>query len=190
MKSLKNVIKEKGVVKTSEILDVSHFLNGVVDASLMSDIGKDFADHFNELDFDIFLTVESSGIAPSVFASLYANKPLVVIKKYPNLLDESYIQQASFSFTKKQDYYLTSKKSIIENRRVVLIDDFLAAGSVVENVNLLLKNAGSKLVGVGICITKGFQNGYRLINDKGYNLYSQVVIKSMDPENNQVEYID
>ena len=190
MKSLKNAIKEKGIVRTSEILDVSHFLNGVVDAPLMSDIGKDFANHFKNLDFDIFVTVESSGIAPSVFASLYANKPLVVIKKNTSLLDDTFIQQASFSFTKKQNYYLTSKKSLIENKRVVLIDDFLAAGSVVENVNIFLQKATSQLVGVGICITKGFQNGYKILNEKGYNLYSQVIITSMDTDTNDVEYLD
>lgn len=190
MKSLKNTIKEKGIVRTSEILDVSHFLNGVVDASLMSDIGKDFANHFKDLDFDIFVTVESSGIAPSVFASLYANKPLVVIKKNTNLLDDTFIQQASFSFTKKQNYYLTSKKSLIENKRVVLIDDFLAAGSVVENMHALLDKCNSELVGVGICITKGFQNGYKMLSEKGYNLYSQVTLKSMSVEEQTIEYCD
>lgn len=190
MKALKEAIECKGLVRTSEILDVSKFLNGEIDSKLMSDIGQDFADTFKNLDFDMFVTVESSGIAPSVFASLYANKPLVVIKKHQGLLDASYVQQASFSFTKKQEYYLTSKRNLIENKRIVLIDDFLAAGSVVENVNVLLESAGSELVGVGICITKGFQKGYKMLSEKGFNLYSQVTLKTMDPVSNTVEYID
>lgn len=190
MKTLKAAINNKGMVKSPEILDVSKFLNGEVDANLMSEIGRDFADHFQNLEFDLIVTVESSGIAPSVFASLFSGKPLVIIKKHTEIKDASYVQQGSYSFTKNQDYYLTSKKELIENKRIILIDDFLAAGSVVENVNILVERAGSKLVGVGICITKGFQSGYKLLNDKGYNLYSQVIVESMDPTSNTVNYLD
>lgn len=189
MKALKQAIEDKGLIKTNEILDVSQFLNGIVDAKLMSEIGEDFAQRFKDEDFDIFITVESSGIAPSVFASLYANKPLVVIKKYADLLDDTFVQQPSFSFTKKQDYYLTSKKALLENKRVILIDDFLAAGSVVENVHALLDKCNSELVGVGICITKGFQNGYKMLSEKGYNLYSQVTLASMSVEDQTIEYL-
>lgn len=78
MKMLEKYIKEEGFVRGNQILDVSNFLNSKVDAKLMQALGKDFAERFNDYDFDVIITVEASGIAPAVFASLYLNKPLII----------------------------------------------------------------------------------------------------------------
>lgn len=188
MERLKQIIKEKGIVRSDSILDVSEFLNGIVDSRLMHDLGADFANHFRDYDFDAFATVESSGIAPSVFASYSANKPLIIIKKSEKQLDNRFIQQPSYSFTKSHPYYLTCLKEQIGGKRIILIDDFLAQGSVVKNVDLLLKQAGSELVAVGICITKAFQDGYRKLIEEGYDLYSQASIESMNPETSVIKF--
>lgn len=188
MKVLKEAIRKHGVVRSASILDVSSFLNGMVDPSLMKSIGEDFSKHFSYLDFDAYITVESSGIAPAVFAALDANKPLVIIKKSTELLKDPYVQQPCHSYTKGNDYFLSVKRHFVENKRFVLIDDFLATGAVVENVEMLLNSQESTLVGIGICVSKGFQNGYQLLESKGYNLYSQVIIESMNSELNEVVY--
>lgn len=180
MNELKQAIMHQGVVKTDAILDVSAFLNEGIDASLMNAIGRDFAQHFNAEDVDLFVTVESSGIAPAVFASLHAQKPLVVLKKVDHE-KAGYLQQPCHSFTKNKDYYLTVKADFLEGKRIVLIDDFLAQGSVVNNVETLVNNAKGSLVGVGICITKGFQKGYLGLLDRNFKFYSQVIVEAMDP---------
>ncbi|UPU38861.1 hypothetical protein MX850_09785 [Erysipelothrix sp. Poltava] len=69
MKLLEEIIQEKGKVKSEEIVDVSSFLNAQVDPKVMEALGKDFADFYADYDFDLFVTVETSGIAPSVFAN-------------------------------------------------------------------------------------------------------------------------
>lgn len=189
MKLLEDKIKECGFVATSDILDVSKFLNAQVDVELMQAIGKDFAEHYKNHDFDIFVTVESSGIAPSVFASLYADKPLVVIKKDQiEKNDEMYAQQACYSYTKKNAYYLTTRTQLIENKRAILIDDFLAQGSVVKNVELLLESVNATHVATGICISKNYQPGYQKLIESGHDLYCQAQIKSLDPDTNSVEF--
>ncbi|QIK69639.1 xanthine phosphoribosyltransferase [Erysipelothrix sp. HDW6C] len=187
MDLLKTKIQSEGIARTTEILDVSTFFNAGVDAVLMDAIGKDFAEKFKNEDFDVFATVESSGIAPAVFASLYADKPLVIIKKNDKELDsEVYVQQASFSFTKNNHYYLTSRKFLLEGKRVILIDDFLAQGSVVTNVEALLHKVNADLVAIGICISKNYQPGYQTLIDAGRNLYCQVQLASLDPETNSI----
>ena len=111
MNLLKECILERGFVRSEKILDVSNFLNAQVDAELMQALGKDFAEKFKDHDFDMFVTVEASGIAPAVFASLYANKPLVVIKKQSIVMDpEIYVQQPSYSYTKDVNYFLSTKR--------------------------------------------------------------------------------
>lgn len=189
MKLLEDKIKECGFVATSDILDVSQFLNAQVDVELMQQIGKDFAEYYKDYDFDIFVTVESSGIAPSVFASLYANKPLIVIKKDQTEKDiKIFAQQACYSYTKKNAYYLTTRTKLIENKKAILIDDFLAQGSVVKNVELLLKSVNATHVATGICISKNYQPGYQKLIEEGHDLYCQAQIKSLDPETNTVEF--
>ena len=108
MKLLKDKIIEEGKVISDTKLDVSSFLNHQVDPELMKALGEGFAKVYKNYDFDAFVTVETSGIAPSLFASLYSEKPLVIIKKEDHLKDESiYSQQESYSFTKDHEYYLT-----------------------------------------------------------------------------------
>lgn len=187
MKQLKESIIEQGSVRTKDILDVSKFLNAHVDAQLMDALGKDFADYYQDYDFDLFVTVETSGIAPSVFASLYADKPLLIIKKEARDLNSSiYVQQDCFSFTKDVTYKLTVKKEYLENKKVVLLDDFLAQGSVVKNVEALLHQVNSTLVSTGICITKNFQPGYQALQNDGYDLYAQVELESLDPVTGEI----
>ena len=189
MEQLKKSIIEQGSVRTKDILDVSKFLNAHVDAQLMSALGQDFADYYKDYDFDLFATVETSGIAPSVFASLYANKPLLIIKKEGRDMDEAiYVQQDCFSYTKDVSYKLTAKKEFLSGKKVILLDDFLAQGSVVKNVESLLDKVGSTLVSTGICITKNFQPGYKALTDEGYDLYAQVELESLDPETGIIKF--
>ena len=189
MKLLKEKIETYGIVRSERVLDVSAFLNKQVDAKLMQALGQDFADYYADYDFDVFVTVESSGIAPSVFASLFADKPLVIIKKEDVLKDaENYAQQKSYSYTKNHEYYLTVQKEFIENKKVILLDDFLAQGSVALNVDKLVKSANAELVSIGICISKNFQDGYKRLREQGFDLYLQNEIKYLDVENKKVVF--
>lgn len=187
MELLKQRIREAGIARTEEILDVSTFFNAQVDAKLMQAIGDDFAEHFKDHDFDVFVTVESSGIAPSVFASLAAQKPLVIIKKSQKVMDDPrFVQQASFSFTKGNAYHLTTQLEFIKGKRIILIDDFLAQGSVVTNVETLLHKADATLVATGICISKDYQPGYQKLSAEGKDVYCQVHVTALEPQTNAI----
>lgn len=190
MDLLKNRIRQEGIVRSESILDVSSFLNMQVDAPLMQAVGQYFADAFKDLDFDCFVTVESSGIAPTVFAGLASGKPVVVIKKDHREKQHPFAQQSCYSYTKKQDYYLTVDTQYIANKRCILIDDFLASGSVVKNVEVLLNKANATLVHTGIVISKDFQEGMKHLEEKGYPIISLARIKKMDPQDGSIEFID
>lgn len=191
MELLKNFILEHGVVLSEEALNVSQFLNEQVNAELMQEIGKNFANYFADYEYDGFVTVESSGIAPSIFASLYAKKPLVVIKKKPALLNDSnFIQEECKSFTKKNDYFLTSQKKLIANQKLILLDDFLAEGNVMIHVEALLEKANSTLVATGIVISKDFQPGYQQLSKQNKDIYRLAGIASLDPATNTITFTE
>lgn len=182
MKQLITRIRNESIVRDQEILDVSMFFNGTIDPQLMSDIGKDLYMKFRDIDFDAFITVESSGIAPAVFASFYANKPLIVIKKMMNQPTSSEISYVTcHSYTKNHTFYLTAHTKHLESKKLILIDDFLAQGNVVNAVRNLFTLTNTKLSGVGICIAKTFQNGYKSLKQDTIPFYCQARITSLNP---------
>ena len=176
-----------GIVRSESILDVASFLNMQIDVELMRDVGETFAKAFEEDDFDVYLTVEASGIAPTVFAGLASNKPVVVIKK-EHRKKENMLQEVSYSYTKKEDYYLTVDEDYIKDKRCILIDDFLASGSVVRNIHKLCAQANATLVKTGIVISKDFQEGMKHLEKEGYPVISLARVKKMDPVTGSIEF--
>lgn len=187
MNELKSMIERLGYVKTAEILDVSRFLNMQIDPVLMQQIGQEFTRLFATVEYDMIVTVEASGIAPSVFMSLHANKPLVVIKKRAERLkDTDYIQQLNHSYTKGNDYFLTVRTDLVKQKRCLLIDDFLASGNLVINVEKLLAIASSELIATGIVISKNFQQGYQRLIKQNKQIITLAGIQQMDPVTQQI----
>ncbi|HZJ87108.1 MAG TPA: xanthine phosphoribosyltransferase [Erysipelothrix sp.] len=187
MEQLKKRILEDGIVRSESILDVASFLNMQIDVALMKDIGETFAEVFEEDDFDVYLTVEASGIAPTVFAGIASDKPVVVIKK-EHKLKENMLQVESYSYTKKEDYFLTVDKAYIEGKRCILIDDFLASGSVVRNIHTLCAKADATLVKTGIVVSKDFQEGMIHLEKEGYPVVSLARVQKMDPITGSIEF--
>jgi xanthine phosphoribosyltransferase len=52
----------------------------------------------------------------------------------------------------------------------------------------ICKQAGAEVVGVGIVIEKSFQDGRKLLDDMGLDVYSLARISELSPEN--IEFID
>ena len=70
MKLLKEKILDEGVALSDTVLKVDHFLNHQIDPVLMVEIGKAFKERFASEKITKILTLESSGIDPSVMDSL------------------------------------------------------------------------------------------------------------------------
>ena len=191
MKLLQDTIREQGGVLSDVILDVSDFINAQVDPVLMDAIGKEFAEYYKEYDFDAFVTVEASGIAPSVFAAMHAKKPLLIIKKSQKELDtHKFAQQPCYSFTKQNHYLLAIKKDLLTGKKLILIDDFLAMGSVVENVDALLKANNAELVATGILVSKNFQDGFKNLVANGHDLHSLAQVESLNAETGEIKFVN
>ena len=52
----------------------------------------------------------------------------------------------------------------------------------------LINEAGATLEGVGIAVEKGFQQGGKLIREKGIRLESLAVIESMDAATGEIKF--
>ena len=188
MELLKNKIKEEGIVLSDTVLKVDAFLNHQVDPHLMYEIGKEFASRFSNEGITKILTLESSGIAPSVMAGLQLNVPVIFARKRKSLtlINELYTSTV-YSFTKQESNEISiSTKYLEADDRVLIIDDFLANGQAALGLIEIVKQANAKIAGIGIVIEKGFQDGGKIIREDGYRVESLAIVSSL--ENGEVTF--
>lgn len=192
MELLKERIRKDGLVKEGNVLKVDSFLNHQIDVKLLNEIGKEFKRLFADKNITKILTIEASGIAIASVTAQYFDVPVVFAKKAQsiNLDGDSYTTKIQ-SYTHKKIYdVIVSKKYISPEDHVLVIDDFLANGCALLGLIDIVESAGAKLEGIGIVIEKGFQAGGKEIRDKGINLKSLAIVKSMDAATGVIEFED
>ncbi len=184
MKLLKEKILSEGRVDREDILKVDSFLNHQIDVALLDEIGKEFAGRYQSAGITKILTIEASGIAIACFAGIHLHVPVIFAKKTDskNLDDNTYETQV-YSYTKDRYYRVrVSKRYLQPSDKVLIIDDFLANGKAVFGLKEIIEQAHAELVGVGIAIEKGFQQGGQLLREQGIRVDSLAILKSISPE--------
>ena len=83
---------------------------------------------------------------------------------------------------------IVAKKFLSEEDHVLIIDDFLANGCAVNGLIDLIMSAGATVEGVGIVIEKGFQQGGRILRQKGIRVESLAIIESMDDRTGEIVF--
>ncbi len=182
MELLKQRILKDGIVKEGNVLKVDSFLNHQMDINLFAEFGKEFKRRFKDKEINKILTIEASGIGIACIVAQSFNVPVVFAKKTKtkNIAGEVYTTKIeSFTHNKMYDI-IVSKKFLNKNDRILIIDDFLANGCALLGLSQLVKDSGATLVGAGIIIEKGFQNGGELIRNSGVRVESLAIIDKMD----------
>ncbi|MCY9593887.1 xanthine phosphoribosyltransferase [Paenibacillus chitinolyticus] len=190
MELLKRKIEDEGTVLSGQVLKVDAFLNHQIDPVLMLEIGKEFSRLFAGEGVTKVLTLESSGIAPSVMAALEMKVPVVFARKQKSLTltDNLYVERV-YSFTKQQTNEVTvAKKFLSADDRVLIIDDFLANGEAALGLANIVKAAGAEVAGIGIVIEKSFQPGADKLKAAGYRVESLARVASLD--NGKVTFLN
>ena len=190
MKLLEERIRKDGVIKPGNVLKVDSFLNHQMDVELFDAMGAEFKRLFAENPINKILTIEASGIGIAYVVAQHFHVPVVFAKKSQsiNLDGESYITKVE-SFTHKRTYdVIVSKKYLNPEDHILIIDDFLANGCAVNGLIDLIRSAGATVEGVGIAIEKGFQEGGRLIREKGIHVESLAIVESMNDETGEIVF--
>ena len=173
MKVLEERILKDGKALNRDVLLVDSFLNHQVDPQLMAEIGKEFAALVKDMGITRVVTIESSGIAPAQMTALEMKLPLVIMKKANSRIMENALQTEVVSFTKNKRYLLTVKPEYIKKGdKVLLIDDFMANGEAAAGAIRLIEHIGAEVTAIGIVIEKSFQPGRRVLEEKGYKVFS------------------
>lgn len=181
MELLKNLIVTEGRIVSNKLVKVDNFLNHQIDSNLMFEMGKEFKERFSKKEVTKILTIEASGIALGVPVAHEFRVPLVFAKKQKPATMENFYTSKVKSFTKGVEYDIcVSKDFIKKGDKILIVDDFLAMGAAVFGLKEIIDQAGAELVGVGIAIEKGFQEGGKLIREQGIDLVSLAIIEKFE----------
>ena len=190
MQLLEERIRRDGIVKPGNVLKVDSFLNHLMDVELFNEMGKEFRRLFPSEKINKILTIEASGIGIACIAAQYFHVPVVFAKKSQSInLDGDQYTTKVESFTHKRVYdVIVAKKFLGKEDHVLIIDDFLANGCAVAGLIDLVMSAGATVEGVGIAVEKGFQEGGKLLRNKGVRVESLAIVESMDAKTGEIVF--
>ena len=191
MNRLEERILKDGNVKPGNVLKVDMFLNHQIDVELTDWMGEEFARRFAGTEITKILTIEASGIGMACLASRHFNNvPVVFAKKTQTVVqdEDKYIADVDSYTHKVTNHVFVTKKYINKGDKVLIIDDFMAHGQAALGLIEICRQAGAEVKGIGIAIEKGFQDGGKILRQKGYKLESLAIVESMDGEKGSIEF--
>ena len=190
MNRLEEKIISEGKALEGDVLKVDGFLNHLIDIDIIKWIGEEFKRRFDGVEVDKILTIESSGIALASMTALCFNVPVLFAKKTRSVnVNGKMLHSAVDSYTHKcRNDVSISAEYLSKGEKVLIIDDFLATGSALEGLVDLAGQAGAEVIGIGVAIEKGYQEGGRIIRGKGYRLESLAIVESMDCRTGEIRF--
>jgi xanthine phosphoribosyltransferase len=97
-----------------------------------------------------------------------------------NIDGETYVAEIESYTHKNVNQVIVAKKFLSPDDKVLIVDDFLANGCALQGLISIVDSAEAEVVGCGIAIEKGFQEGGDRIRNLGYRLESLAIVESMD----------
>ena len=184
MELLKERIRKDGVIKPGNVLKVDNFLNHQMDIQLFNEIGKEFKRRFADVKVDRILTIEASGIGIAAIVAQYFDCPVVFAKKTQSInLDGTMLSAQIESFTHKLTYdVIVASRFIQPGENILVIDDFMANGCAAMGLVKIIQEAQANVVGIGIVIEKGFQQGGAKLREQGLRVESLAIVDDMDAD--------
>ena len=190
MKLLEDSIIKDGIIREGNVLKVDSFINHQMDIKLFEEMAKEWKRLFADKKINKILTIEASGIGIAAIVAREFDVPVVFAKKSKSInLDDNNFSTKIQSFTHSKIYdVIVSKKFLSPEDHILIIDDFLANGCALLGLTNLVESAGATVEGIGIAIEKGFQQGGKIIREKGYQLESLAIVESMNAADNTITF--
>ena len=190
MKLLEDRIRKDGIIREGNVLKVDSFINHQMDIKLFEEMAKEWKKLFADKKINKILTIEASGIGIAAIVAREFDVPVVFAKKSKSInLDDNNFSTKIQSFTHSKIYdVIVSKKFLSPEDHILIIDDFLANGCALLGLTDLVESAGATVEGIGIAIQKGFQQGGKIIREKGYQLESLAIVESMNAADNTITF--
>lgn len=190
MNFLQERILKDAVVMSPEVLKVDTFLYHQLDIALVDEIAREIHRRYADQSVTKILTLEVSGIAIAAAVAREFGVPMVFAKKTKRkIMDEEVYDARVLSFRHRNvNRVIVSKKLLKKTDHVLIVDDILANGCALQGLISIVEDAEATVVGCGIAIEKGFQEGGQRIRNLGYRVESLAIIDRMDPRTGTIVF--
>lgn len=157
---LRDRVLQDGRVLPNDIIDVSKFMDSLVDVNLMDECAQELSQRFVDQKPSKIMTVATTGLVIALPMAKYLQVPVVYARKERNVvMAETYAAAYSSKTVGKNRQLLVSKSHLHEDDRVLVVDDFLSSGASQEALLRIISDAGATVVGVGVLLEKVYDSG-------------------------------
>ncbi|WP_048601131.1 pur operon repressor [Rubeoparvulum massiliense] len=128
-------------------------------------IGRLFSARFAQQEIDCVMTIETKGIPLAYATAEYLNVPVVIVRRDSKVTEGSAVSINYVSGSQKRIQTMwMARRAIREQQRILIIDDFMKAGSTIHGMIQLLHEFDARVAGVGVFV-ENYVDGERLVDD-------------------------
>jgi len=179
---LRDRVLKEGRVLPNDIVDVSSFMDSKVDVNLMDECGRELCSRFEKYKPSKILTVATTGLVVAIPMAKYLQVPVVYARKERSVVMSNAYQAGYSSKTVgKNRELLVSKQHIEDDDRILIVDDFLSAGSSQEALLRIISDSGATPIGVGVLIEKVYDAGRQALS--GYDVPVESLVRVASVKN-------
>ena len=125
------------------------FMSDIVgNPSLMNKLGRVIATVYKNKEIDAVVTVATKGIPVAYAIASILNKPVITIRRDNKVTEGTTVAINYVSgSTKKMETMILSKRSLNNNSKVLLVDDFMRGGGVLTGMESLMNEFDVEVIG-------------------------------------------
>jgi adenine phosphoribosyltransferase len=133
-------------------------LNLLGDTELVQACAKALSEKLANVEYDVLLTAEAKSISLAHALSVETKKPYVVLRKSykPYMGNALKTETLSITTGEPQYLYLDEKDlTLMNGKKVVILDDVISTGSTLQGMRLLVQKAGAGVAAEAAVFTEG-----------------------------------
>jgi xanthine phosphoribosyltransferase len=177
---LRDRVLKEGRVLPNNIVDVSAFMDSMVDVNLMDECARELSQRFVRQKPNKILTVATTGLVIALPMAKYLQVPVVYARKERSVvMADTYKAGYSSKTVGLNRELLVSKSHLDPEDRVLIIDDFLSSGASQEALLRIVSDAGAESVGVGVLLEKVYGSGRQSLSGFDVPIHSLCRIASV-----------
>jgi purine operon repressor len=123
------------------------------DPQIVQRAGRIIASAYADAKIDVVMTVATKGIPLAYAVASQLNVPVVIVRRDSRVTEGPTVSINYVSgSTKRIQTMVLSKRSMRENSRVLIVDDFMKAGGTVMGMISMLEEFNSQLAGIAVLV--------------------------------------
>jgi xanthine phosphoribosyltransferase len=154
--------------------------------ALMEECSKELVHRFVKLRPNKILTVATTGLVIAVPMAMRLQVPVVYARKQRTMVMSDYHLASYSSRTQGINRELVvSKGHLTSEDRVLIVDDFMSAGSCQDALLRIISEAGAQAVGIAVLCEKSYEKGRTYLS--GYNIPIESLVAVSSVEKGRIE---